>query len=150
VPLDANELVREVLSLTYSDLVARRVTVQHELQEGLPKILGQRVLLQQVLLNLVANAVEAMTPLERTARLLAVKTQARGPDSVLISVADSGPGIDPEVAKRIFDAFFSTKPQGMGMGLSICRMIVEAHQGRLWLDAAVPQGAIFNLQLPTS
>jgi len=150
VPLDANELVREVLSLTYSDLVARRVTVQHELQEGLPQILGQRVLLQQVLLNLVANAVEAMAPLEQTARLLAVKTQARGPDSVLISLADSGPGIDPEVAKRIFDPFFSTKPQGMGMGLSICRMIVESHQGRLWMDAAVPQGAIFNLQLPTS
>ena len=98
----------------------------------LPKIVGERVPLQQVLLNLIMNAVEAMGSLTDRTRVLSIKTQMDESDDVLITVADCGTGLDPKNMNRIFEAFFTTKPKGMGMGLSICRSIVEAHGGRLW------------------
>jgi signal transduction histidine kinase len=109
---------------------------------------ADRVQLQQVILNLITNAVEAMSAVEGRPRLLVVTTRRQEDDGVLIRVQDSGPGIEPGGRERIFDAFFSTKSSGMGMGLFICRSIVEGHGGHLWATAAETGGAVFNLVLP--
>ena len=146
--LNVNVLVRDVLALVRSELERHRIAVQAALCEDLPTIVGERVALQQVLLNLIMNAVEAMSALTDRTRQLSVKTEWCEPDGVLIVVADDGTGIEPTNIDRIFDAFFTTKSQGMGMGLSICQSIVEAHGGRLWAAPGVPHGSVFNLQLP--
>jgi signal transduction histidine kinase len=104
--------------------------------------------LQQVILNLIMNAAEAMDAVTDRPRTLRIKTEREKDNGVLITLQDSGPGIDPESTDRIFNAFFTTKPQGMGMGLSICRSIVEAHGGRLWTSAGMDQGAVFHIALP--
>jgi signal transduction histidine kinase len=146
-PVDLNELVLEVLALVHGELINYRVTVKSDLFEQLPRVRVDRVQLQQVILNLIMNAVEAMGSVEDGPRLLAVTSRAEERNAVL-TVEDSGPGIDPARRDRIFDAFFSTKSSGMGMGLFICRSIVEAAGGRLWATAAQPRGAIFHLTLP--
>jgi signal transduction histidine kinase len=109
---------------------------------------GDRIQLQQVLLNLIVNAVESMSTLTEGPRELKISSARDAPDSVLIAVRDSGPGLTPEDFERAFQAFHTTKPDGMGLGLSICRSIVEAHGGRLWATANAPRGAIFQFTLP--
>ena len=119
-----------------------------QLAEGLPRVQGDRIQLQQVLLNLIINAIEAMRDVGEEERELFISTRNE-PDGVLVSVRDSGLGISPENVGRLFDPFYTTKPDGMGMGLSICRSIVEAHGGRIWATANVPQGAAFHVTIPT-
>jgi C4-dicarboxylate-specific signal transduction histidine kinase len=129
--LDANALVLDVLALVRAELESQRISVQPRLGTDLPTIVGERVPLQQVLLNLIMNAVDAMSSVTDRARQLSIQTETYLSDHVLITVADAGPGIDPADMPHIFEAFFTTKPDGLGMGLSICRSIVEAHGGRL-------------------
>ncbi len=126
------------------------VSVRMQLAEDLPLIQGDRVQLQQVVLNLILNAVEAMGPLDHAPREVSISTEPTEADEVLISVCDSGPGIDSEHRDRVFESFYTTKPSGMGLGLSICRSIVDAHGGRLWADANEPAGAVFRFTLPAA
>jgi two-component system, LuxR family, sensor kinase FixL len=143
-----NELVREVLALAGGELESQRVSLQVELHRDLPRVTADRVQLQQVLLNLIMNAVEAMSSVANRERSLLVKSELHGARDVLITVEDSGPGIDPNDMDRIFDAFFTTKSHGMGLGLSICKSIIESHGGRLWASTRNPHGSIFYVQLP--
>ncbi len=150
ISLNVNDLVRDVLALARGELESQHIVVRRELLDTLPKIVGERVPLQQVLLNLTMNAADAMSSLTDRARELSIKTQVDESDSVLITIADDGIGLDPQNVNRIFEAFFTTKPQGMGMGLSICRSIIEAHRGRIWVTPGTPQGSVFYVQLPVS
>jgi signal transduction histidine kinase len=109
---------------------------------------ADRVQVQQVVLNLILNAVEAMGSVEAGPRELLIRTEQHKPNGVLVAVSDSGPGIDPEHLARAFEAFYTTKSNGVGMGLSICQSIIEAHGGRLWVDANEPRGAVFQFTLP--
>jgi C4-dicarboxylate-specific signal transduction histidine kinase len=145
--LDINEAIREMIVLTRGEALKNGVTVQMQL-EGLPLIQGDRVQLQQVVLNLILNAVEAMSSVDGARRELSISTERRGADEVLVAVRDSGPGIDPEHLERVFDSFYTTKPSGIGLGLSICRSIIDAHGGRLWAAANEPRGAAFQFTLP--
>ncbi len=147
-PLDINELIREVLTLNSTDLVRAGVTVPTELQPDLPVVLGDRVQLQQVLLNLIVNGVEAMSGTAPGTRELRIRTLRDG-DAVLVSVQDSGKGVDAGQSERIFEPFFTTKSQGIGMGLSLSRSIIEAHGGHLWVAPGKPRGTIFQFTLPS-
>ena len=147
--LQINEAILEVVALTRGEAAKNRVSVQTQLAEGLPLIQGDRVQLQQVILNLILNAVEAMSGNGEGARELLIGTTRAGPDGVLVAVQDSGPGLTPASFERLFEAFYTTKPDGLGMGLSICRSIIEAHRGRLWATSNVPHGAIFQFTVPT-
>ena len=144
---DINEAIREMIVLTRGEALKNGVTVQMQL-EGLPLIQGDRVQLQQVVLNLILNAVEAMSSVDGARRELSISTERRGADEVLVAVHDSGPGIDLEHLERVFDSFYTTKPSGIGLGLSICRSIIDAHGGRLWAAANEPRGAVFQFTLP--
>ncbi len=146
--LEINETILEVIALTRGEAVKNGVSVQTQLAEGLPLIQGDRVQLQQVVLNLIMNAVEAMSGVSEGLRELLISTGKTEPDGVLVAVRDSGPGLAPASLERLFDAFYTTKPGGLGMGLSICRSTIEAHGGRLWAAANVPQGASFQFTLP--
>jgi PAS domain S-box-containing protein len=146
--LDLNEAVREVIVLTRSEALKNQITVKTLLAEGLPSIEGDRVQLQQVLLNLVVNAVQAMTNTTDRARDLLITTAPSGSNFVLVRVADSGPGLDPQMLERIFDPYYTTKTEGLGMGLTICRSIMDAHNGRLWASANQPRGVVFQFTLP--
>jgi two-component system, LuxR family, sensor kinase FixL len=143
-----NELVREVLALAGGELESQRVSLQVELHRDLPRVTADRVQLQQVLLNLIMNAVEAMSSVANRERSLLVRSELHGARDVLIAVEDSGPGINPNDMDRIFDAFFTTKSHGMGLGLSICKSIIESHGGRLWASTRNPHGSVFYIQLP--
>ena len=149
VLLDVNAVIREVLELLQGELSSKRVSVRTKLNRNLPQILGDHGQLQQVVLNLVMNAVEAVSDNPVGSRVLNVSSKRSQSEEVIIAVEDSGPGIDAKDFDRIFDAFFTTKSQGMGMGLAICRSIVEAHGGRLWASARRPHGSIFYLTLPS-
>src|SRR3984885_3976689 len=144
---DLNEAINEVIVLGRSAIVKNGVSVQIRLSEGLFPILGDRVQLQQVVLNLILNAAEAMGSVEGEPRELLISTEQHH-TGVLVAVRDSGPGIDPARLDRVFEAFYTTKPKGTGMGLSICRSIIDAHGGRLWAEAIEPRGAIFQFTLP--
>jgi signal transduction histidine kinase len=146
--LDINELTREVIELTNSELRSSGTSLRTQLADGLPLILGDRIQLQQVMLNLILNAVEAMSSSRERSRELLIKTARDGPGGVLVAVQDSGPGLKPESVDRLFDAFYTTKQDGMGMGLSICRSIIEAHGGCVWATANVPPGAVLQFTLP--
>jgi C4-dicarboxylate-specific signal transduction histidine kinase len=146
--LEINETILEVIALTRGEAVKNGVSVQAQLAEGLPLIQGDRVQLQQVILNLIMNAVEAMSGISEGSRELLISTAKTESGGVLVAVRDSGPGLAPASLERLFDAFYTTKPGGLGMGLSICRSAIEAHGGRLWAAANVPQGAIFQFTLP--
>jgi len=146
--LDVNEVIREVIALLHSELQNHQILVQTELISQLPPVLADRVQLRQVVANLVANAIEAMGTVADRARTLRVKSVIREPDGVLIMVEDSGPGIDPENVDRIFHPFFTTKSQGTGMGLPVCRSIIEAHNGRLSVRPAADRGSVFQISLP--
>ncbi len=144
--LDVNELIREALALERNDLEKHRILVQAEANAQLPEVRGNRVQLQQVLINLITNAIDAMAVKEEP-RVLSVRSEAHHGDSVKVSVVDTGAGISSSEIDRIFDPLFTTKPDGMGMGLSICRAIIHAHDGRLWVTPNVPRGAVFQFTL---
>jgi PAS domain S-box-containing protein len=148
-PVSIHDLVREVIAFVQGELESQRVSVQLELHRELPRVMADRVQLQQVLLNLIMNAVEAMSSLETRERSLLVKSEPLETGDVLIMVEDSGAGIDLDDMDRIFDAFFTTKTHGMGLGLSICRSIIQVHGGRLWATTRIPHGSIFYVQLPS-
>jgi signal transduction histidine kinase len=147
--LDVNEVIREVLEITRAEIRNGRVSVTTDLAVQLPDVLGNRVQLQLVLRNLIHNAVEAMSPITDRGRFLHISSEAKGSE-VRIAVADSGTGIEPASMNRIFDSFFTTKTRGMGMGLSICRSIVEAHGGKLAAGPSDPHGSTFELVLPVA
>jgi len=149
LPVDLNHVIAEVLALERSDLISRRVTVQLQLAEDLPPVRGDRVQLQQVLLNLMLNACEAMAALPPAARRVVVTTTRDG-DASQVNVEDRGSGIPADALDRMFEPFFTTKKHGLGMGLSICRSIVEVHGGRLWVSNNEGPGATFHLSLPTT
>jgi PAS domain S-box-containing protein len=144
---DLNEAINEVMVLGRSAIIKNGVSVQTRLFEGLLPIHGDRVQLQQVVLNLLLNAVEAMGSTEAGARELLISTE-QDRTGVLVAVRDSGPGLDPSHLERVFDAFYTTKSSGMGMGLSICRSIIEEHGGRLWATGCEPRGALFQFTIP--
>jgi C4-dicarboxylate-specific signal transduction histidine kinase len=147
--LDINQVVLEVISLTQGELQRNRVELQTRLAHDLPGVPGDRVQLQQIILNLILNAVEAMSELADRPRKLLVVSAASDSHDVLVEVRDSGPGLDAANLERLFDSFYTTKSNGMGMGLAISRSIVEAHGGRLWATANEPHGAVFCFTLPT-
>jgi signal transduction histidine kinase len=144
---DVNEAILGIVGLTRAETVKNNVSVQTQLAEGLPRIQGDSVQLQQVILNLILNAVEAMASASEGSRGLFIST-GKDVGGVLVAVRDSGPGLSPESFERVFDAFYTTKADGMGMGLSICRSIVEAHGGRIWASGEIGQGATFQFTVP--
>jgi signal transduction histidine kinase len=146
--LDINEAILEVIEVTRGELVRNGVSLQTELAKGLPLIRGDRIQLQQIVLNLIVNAVEAMSEASKGPRDLLISTAEDISNVVLVSVRDSGPGLSPESLERLFDPFYTTKPNGMGMGLSICRSIVEAHGGRIWASSTASPGATIEFTLP--
>jgi PAS domain S-box-containing protein len=148
--LTINELIEEVLNLVNGELASHRISMRKELHDKLPSVMADRVQIQQVLVNLIMNALEAMSTVADRERVLIVKSEDVQSDHVLIPLQDSGTGIDPAHVDRIFDAFFTTKDRGMGMGLSICRSIVESHGGQLWASPNKPHGTSFYLKLPTA
>jgi C4-dicarboxylate-specific signal transduction histidine kinase len=150
IHLRLNDLICDVLSLVNGEVKTQQVAVQLELDESVPEVLGDRTQLQQVLLNLFNNAIEAMSSVVDRPRILAVRSEFNDGSGLMISVSDSGPGIDPQNRERIFDSFFTTKTNGMGMGLSICKSIIEEHHGRLWAASGIPHGCIFSITLPVS
>jgi len=147
--VNISSAVREVIELAGGEAAKHQVVVRTNLSEGLPLVRGDRVELQQVILNLILNAIEAMSGTSEAPRDLLISTGKSEPEEVLVSVEDSGPGLPTAAKDNLFRAFYSTKPKGLGLGLSICKSIVEAHGGRLWAGANEPRGSIFQFALPT-
>jgi len=145
--LDVNEAIREMIVLLRSEATRYNITVRMELAADLPRIMGDRVQLQQVLMNLIVNGIDAMKEVD-AARGLAVKSHRTEEEEVLVSVSDTGVGLPPQQADQLFNAFFTTKPNGTGMGLRISRSIVESHGGCLWAEDNSPRGASFHFALP--
>jgi PAS domain S-box-containing protein len=146
--VDVNEVIREMIVLLRSEAIRYSISVQTELPADLPQVLGDRVQLQQVMMNLMINGIDAMKNVKWT-RELAIKSQRAQNEQLLVSVSDTGVGLPPQHADEIFNAFFTTKPDGTGMGLRISRSIVESHGGRLWAADNSPRGASFYFALPT-
>jgi signal transduction histidine kinase len=145
--LDINDVIGESLALTRDDLQRQRIQVQAEPNANLPRVRGDRIQLQQVLVNLITNAIESMAT-KNGSRVLSVRSEVDdGDGGVIVSVADTGPGIGSQELDRIFNPLFTTKSSGMGMSLSICRSIIEAHDGRLWVVPNKPEGAVFQFML---
>jgi len=149
-PLDVNRKVLEILALAEHELKTHDIVMRADLAPNLPSVAGDRVQLQQVLLNLIVNAIEAMSGVRDRARELNIVTAAKDPGAVVVEVRDSGPGLDEEDTERVFEPFYTTKGQGIGIGLSISRSIVEAHGGRLWAASNEPYGAVFRFSLPVA
>jgi PAS domain S-box-containing protein len=145
---DLNEAIRHVIALTRSEVLRQGVSLQTEFATSLPSVEGDRVQLQQVILNLIMNAIEAMSGINKGERELLISTETEASGGVVVGVCDSGLGLDPQSVDRLFEAFYTTKSSGMGMGLAICRSIIEAHGGRLWVSANEPRGAVFQFTLP--
>jgi C4-dicarboxylate-specific signal transduction histidine kinase len=146
--LSLNEVIEEVLHLAHSDLIGRGVSVVHELAQDLPAVPGDRVHLQQLVLNLLLNGAEAMADNEPGSRRIYLRTEAKG-NVVHFSVRDEGCGLPPDT-NQIFDPFFTTKREGLGMGLPICSSIVAAHNGRIWAEPGLDRGAAFHVELPVT
>ena len=146
---DLNDAIRDAITLTRTEMLRRCVSLEARLTTSLPLVVGDRVQLQQVILNLVLNGVEAMDGIDET-RELRISSRADGAQDVLVAVADSGPGLDEDDCNRVFEAFYTTKPEGMGLGLAICRSIIEAHGGRLWATPMEPRGAALQFTLPAA
>ena len=148
--MDLNEATREVTALSMSDLERSGVILRYELADDLPPVVGDRIQLQQVILNLLRNGADAMGTTDDRARELLIRTERDGDDQVRLSVKDSGVGFIPQTADKIFEAFYTTKADGMGIGLSISRSIIEAHQGRLWAAPNDGPGSTFSFSIPCS
>jgi C4-dicarboxylate-specific signal transduction histidine kinase len=146
--LDINDAIQEVLTLTRSELQRQGVVLRSEPSADDRPVFGDRVQLQQVLLNLIMNAVDSMSTVTDRPKMLAISSQPIDPSGLMVAVEDTGTGLDPETADRIFDSFFTTTSEGMGMGLSICRSIIEAHGGRISASSRVPYGAVFRFTVP--
>jgi PAS domain S-box-containing protein len=146
--LDINETVEEIIALTQREIRENKISLGTQLSNDLSLILADRIQLQQVILNLIINAIEALSVLSDNPRELSIATKNAGSNGVLLAVGDSGPGLDPERLEEVFDAFYTTKREGMGMGLAVSRSIIEAHGGRLWVSPNQPRGAIFQFTLP--
>jgi PAS domain S-box-containing protein len=147
-PVDLNDAARKVIALSLSEIQRSRALLRQELAEGLPLVTGDRVQLQQVILNLLLNALDAMNGVGDRARLLTIRTEQDNEDRVRLTVRDSGTGFDPGCAGRLFDAFYTTKTGGMGIGLSVSRSIIETHQGRIWASPNDGPGAAFSFSIP--
>jgi C4-dicarboxylate-specific signal transduction histidine kinase len=145
---DLNEATREVIALSSSDLHRKRVVLRQELTENLPPVYGDRVQLQQVILNLLLNAADAMTDIDDRPRDLVVSTTRDEVDRIRVAIRDAGVGFDPETADRLFEAFYTTKTSGMGIGLSVSRSIIERHHGRMWGARNDGPGATFSFSIP--
>jgi signal transduction histidine kinase len=145
-PVDVDSLIEEAVALLRDDLESHRISVEVGQRARLPPVMGDRVQLQQVLLNLITNAIDAMAKVEGP-RVLAINSNSQDDGGVLVSVADTGTGIDTQDVQRVFNPLFTTKSNGMGMGLAICRSIIEAHNGMLWVAPNAPQGSIFQFVL---
>src|SRR5262249_44328401 len=145
--VEINSAIREIVELTRGEAVKNRVSVRTDLVDGLPQIQGDRVQLQQVILNLILNGIEAIAAGDQGSRDLLIRS-ANNDGGVRVAVADTGPGLAAEAPEQLFAAFYSTKPGGLGLGLSICRSIIEAHDGRLGASANEPRGAVFQFTLP--
>jgi C4-dicarboxylate-specific signal transduction histidine kinase len=146
--VDLNEALREVLELIHGEALKHGVSVRTQLADCLPLIQGDRIQLQQVVLNLILNAVQAMVAVADRTRELLITTSQPEHNAVCLGVRDTGPGLSAETLPRLFEPFYTTKPDGMGMGLSICRSIIEAHDGRLWANRCEPRGALFQFTIP--
>jgi signal transduction histidine kinase len=148
--VDLNEVIVEVFTLAQNEARRNRVLLKQQLRHDLPQVRGDRVQLQQVILNLIINGLEAIAKSQNGTRELSVKSDQDDAHNVTIAVSDSGEGLDAANLERVFDAFFTTKPDGMGMGLAISRTIIESHGGRLWATSNSPHGAVFQFTLPTN
>lgn len=146
--VDINAEIQEVLVLIQSQLNENRIVVRAELDNGLPSVFGDRIQLQQVVLNLIINAIDAIGAAQTEPREIRIRSRKTRPSGVEISIQDTGGGLTTTDVNQIFDAFFSTKTGGMGIGLSICRSIIEAHHGRIWAEQSQPSGAVFHFTLP--
>jgi C4-dicarboxylate-specific signal transduction histidine kinase len=147
---DLNEAINEVIVMVRSAIAKDAISVSTRLMDGLVPVQGDRVQLQQVLVNLILNAVEAMSSVEEGTRELSIRTEQNQPGGILVAVHDSGPGIDSVNFDRVFEPFYTTKTSGVGMGLSICQTIINGHGGRLWMSANEPRGAVFQFTLPAA
>jgi signal transduction histidine kinase len=148
IKLDIDDVIRKVLVIARGELLRHDVVLRTELAAEDQPVIGDRVQLQQVLLNLIMNGVDAMREVTERTRELTVSSTLAEPGSVVVAVEDTGTGLDPAVAERMFQPFFTTKPDGLGMGLAICRSIVEAHGGRLWVSPRTPHGADVRFTVP--
>ena len=148
--LDINKVVQETLTLTDKEIQNSHVALNLQLSDGLPPILGDRIQLQQVFLNLVLNAVEAMSDIDVPERELSISTTQDGSHGVRVIIQDRGHGLDPAKIDHLFEAFYTTKREGLGMGLAISRSIIESHGGRIWAGSNTPRGAVFRFILPTA
>jgi signal transduction histidine kinase len=146
--LDLNEATREVIALSSNDLQRNRVVLQSELAEDLPSVTGDRIQVQQVILNLLRNASNAMVAVDDRPRQLLIRTEREDGEWVRLSVRDAGVGVDPQSVDKLFDAFYTTKSDGMGIGLSVSRSIIERHHGRLWAEPNDGPGATFSFSIP--
>ena len=146
---EINEAIRDIVSLYQEELVNNVVSVRMQFAQDLPLIRADKVQLQQAILNLITNAVEAMSGVWEGARELHISTSQTARGEIFVAVQDSGPGLDAHSSDHLFDSFYSTKPHGLGVGLSVCRAIIEAHGGRLWASASKPRGATFQFMLPS-
>jgi C4-dicarboxylate-specific signal transduction histidine kinase len=145
---DLNEAINEVIVMVRSAIAKDAISVSTRLMDGLVPVQGDRVQLQQVLVNLILNAVEAMSSIEDGTRELSIRTEQSQTGGILVAVHDSGPGVDPVNLERVFEPFYTTKTSEIGMGLSICQTIINGHGGRLWMSANEPRGAVFQFTLP--
>ena len=146
--MDLNEAIREVIALSASELQRNRVILRQELTDDLPPVVGDRVQLQQVILNLLLNASDAMTGIDDRPRQVLVSTARDDGDRLRVVVRDTGMGFDPESAEKLFEAFYTTKSSGMGIGLSVSRSIIERHQGRIWAVPNDGPGTTFSFSIP--
>ena len=149
-PLALNAIIKDIITLLHGEIIKHHISVQTKLLPDLPQVVAERTQVQQVLMNLIMNAIEAMQPVTDRERLLVIKSDTSEPGAVLITVEDSGTGFDANDSERIFEALFTTKSEGMGMGLSICRSMVEAHGGRLWASPRAMHGSVFKVLLPAT
>jgi signal transduction histidine kinase len=147
-PVNMNDLALGALRALDGELKNHNIVTRLHLKPELPPAMGHSGQLHQVIVNLIQNAIEAMDSVDSDRRVLQVRTEHDGGDAISIAIEDTGPGIDPKKSIDIFDAFFTSKPHGMGLGLAICRMIVERHDGQLSVAPANPRGAIFRIKLP--
>jgi C4-dicarboxylate-specific signal transduction histidine kinase len=145
-----DEIIKEVIALVQGEIRKHGITVRIDLSDDLPNVMGDRIRLLQMFLNLIRNAIEAMSLVMDRERILVVKSCTHDREALLVTVQDTGPGFDSNDSERMFDAFYTTKADGMGMGLSICRQIAEGHGGRLWALPGTPHGSAFHVVLPTS